>query len=157
MNKKKIDWIKVCVAPRLIKLDYEDTIKKSYNYIFAIQELNVVDSTGWEFYNIGLYKQDSWYPINKNDLWEILDYIKTKKNIQVINVSNSDDDKLKQACELWRLIEQWFSLWEVEDEEIRRYTVEEVKRRKECETKIGDIVEKYPDLEELIPYPIQWR
>lgn len=156
MEKKKIDWIKVCIAPRLILADYQDTIKKTYDYLFVMEEKDYIDSTGREFYNIGLFKQESWYPIEKGDLKQVLNYIKGQENVSIYD-NNKEEDKVKQAYELWRLVEYWFSIWEEIDSETRHYTMKETKERKECEKEIGDIIEKHPELEVLIPHPIQWN
>lgn len=86
MNKKKIDWIKVCVAPRLIKLDYKDTIKKERHYVFVYEKTNEVDSLWRTFYNVGLYTQESWYPIETEDLKDILEFVKKFDNVSIVNL-----------------------------------------------------------------------
>lgn len=86
MEKEKINWVRVCIAPRLIKLDYNETIKKSHNYVLVVKEDNVIDSEGREFYNLWLYKQDIGYPIEKGDLQEILDFVNKFDNVEVIKL-----------------------------------------------------------------------
>lgn len=154
--KKKIDWIKVCIAPRLILADYQDTIKKNWNYLFIMQETNEIDSTWREFYHIGLYKQESGYPIEKGELKQVLDFVKTKENIQTFD-NNKEEDKIHKAFELWRLVEHWFGIGEKADNETRLYSMKEMEEKKECEEAMWDIVEEYPELELLIPHPIQWN
>ena len=85
MKMKKLNWIKVCIAPRLIKLDYEDTIKKERKYIFVYEKTNEVDSLWRTFYNIGLFRQESWYPIETEDLKDILEFMKKFDNVSIIN------------------------------------------------------------------------
>jgi len=61
--------------------------------------------------------------------------------------------KEQQKMEMEKLIERRLQAhrWDISYGEL----VESEKRR--LETKMGDIVEKYPELEELIPSPICWR
>lgn len=156
--KRNIEWIKVCVSPRLINADYQDTIKEKYNYLFLYEDENAIDSTWREFYNIGLYKQESWYPIEQWDLEKITDFLKTKNNVQIINLDElSPEDKLVKAYQMWRLIEEWFNTWTKVDEETRHYTAKEGKRRKEIEKDLWDIVWRYNELENFIPYPIHYQ
>lgn len=86
MKIKKLNWIKVCVAPRLIKMDYEDTIKKERHYIFVYEKTNEVDSLWRTFYNIGLYTQESGYPIESEDLQWLKDFVKKYDNVSIVNL-----------------------------------------------------------------------
>ena len=61
-----------------------------------------------------------------------------------------NEDKLGQAFKLWMLakmrqIKDW------------QFTETAEKTKRELEEKMGDIIEKYPELEEFLPYPIEWR
>ena len=86
MKMKLLNWIKVCIAPRLIKLDYKDTIKKERKYIFVYEKTNEIDSLWRTFYNVGLFNQESWYPIETGDLKDILDFVKKFDNVSIVNL-----------------------------------------------------------------------
>lgn len=74
-----------------------------------------------------------------------------KELIEIYTKSQKQNDKINQnAYNLGALV----SLWKVKD---AQFTERAEKSKKEIEEKIGDIVEKYPELEELIPSPICWR
>lgn len=71
---------------------------------------------------------------------------------------------LKKAYELWKLVQQIESLWKYHDDwkdHWIEYSMIDDKKRIELESKIGDVVcwdwtEPIAELEDLIPYPIQW-
>ena len=60
------------------------------------------------------------------------------------------EEKIKAAFKLWRLIQEW---------RFHNSFFDEIHEKKQIriEEEIGDIVEKNPELEDLIPYPICWR
>lgn len=60
------------------------------------------------------------------------------------------DDKTRYAFRLWMLVKAW----QVKD---AQFTEVAENAKKEIEILMGDIVEKYPELEELIPSPICFR
>ena len=74
---------------------------------------------------------------------EICSKIEVQKDTKIDDMKNDMDN----------LIERWFELHreEVSYEELVELAKEQI------ETRIGDIVENHPELEENIPSPICWR
>lgn len=64
------------------------------------------------------------------------------------------DDKVKLAFDLWRLVSQWFFV-----NEAYQKTNDDLLwvNLRDIEVKIGDIVDEFIELEDLIPAPITYK
>lgn len=64
------------------------------------------------------------------------------------------DDKVKLAFDLWRLVSQWFFV-----NEAYQKTNDDLLwvKLRDIEVKMGDIVDEFIELEDLIPAPITYK
>lgn len=93
---------------------------------------------------LGMVKEEVWsYEI------ELIDEV-----LNLVYMLNSLDNKLDKRSKMAFLLGKKVELWKVKDADFSQHA-EVVQKR--CEESIGDIVENYPELEELIPSPICWR
>lgn len=84
-----------------------------------------------------------WFEIELID--EVLNLIYT-----LDAADRKNKNLVENAFKLWKLVK----LWQVKD---AQFTDVAENTKKEIEVQIGDIVENYPELEELIPSPICFR